>query len=700
MTDASPVSLAVADGIAWIVVDNPPVNATSQAVRAGLAAALERAAADAAVSCIVIACAGRTFIAGADIREFGKPPAAPVLPDLLLAIERSPRPVVAAIHGTAMGGGLELAMACHGRVAAATASMALPEVKLGLIPGAGGTQRLPRLVGPLAALDLIATGRTVRAAEALKLGLVDVVADGDLRAAAVDHARSLAGHAPRRTLDLPVPAVDGAAFEAAAARIAARARGQESPLRAIAAVRMALDTPPAEALARERDAFLALVASPQSAALRHVFFAEREVARVPLLEGVAARPVARAGVIGGGTMGAGIAVCFADAGLPVAIVENGAAAAAKAQERVDALYERQVKSGRLTAEQRAARLARIAVSDGFAALAGADLVVEAAFEDMSVKAEIFRRAAAAAPSHAVLATNTSALDVDAIAEASGAPERVIGLHFFSPANVMRLVEVVRGARSSPEALATGVAASRALGKLPVVCGNADGFVGNRILAAWRQVAEFAVEDGAMPQDVDAALEAYGMAMGPFAVSDLAGLDIGWARRKRLAPTRDPAQRYASTVADALCEQGRFGQKTGEGWYRYVGGTRELDPQVAALVEEVSARNGIVRRPIAPEVIQRRVHAAMVNEGARILADGIVATAAAIDLVLVHGYGYPAWRGGPMWEADVLGPAAVLATVREMAAAYGPGWEPAPLLVDLAGAGRRFADLPPRGPLAG
>ena len=700
MTDASPVSLSVEDGLAWIVVDNPPVNATSQAVRAGIETALEKALADPAVTCIVIACAGRTFIAGADIREFGKPPLPPLLPDLLLAIEASTKPVVAAIHGTAMGGGLELAMSCRARVAAPGASMALPEVKLGLIPGAGGTQRLPRLVGAVAALDMIASGRSVRAAEALKLGLVDAVAEGDLRAAAARQARALAGAPPRRTLDLPVLPFEKAAFDAAAGRIAGRARGQVSPLRAVDAVRMALDTPPGEALARERAMFMELVASPQSAALRHIFFAEREVARVPLLDGVAPRPVARAAVIGGGTMGAGIAVCFADAGIDVAVVESGADAAAKAGERVAALYDLQVQSGRLTAEQRGARLSRIAVTASFDALAEADLVVEAAFEDMGVKADIFRRAGAAAPAHAVLATNTSALDVDAIAAASGHPERVIGLHFFSPANVMRLVEVVRGAQSSPEALATGVAVARALGKLPVVCGNADGFVGNRILAVWRQVAEFAVEDGAMPHEVDAALEAFGMAMGPFAVSDLAGLDIGWARRKRLAPTRDPAQRYASAVADALCARGRFGQKTGAGWYRYPGGKRELDPEVAALVMETSERLGIARRPLAADLIRRRVHAAMVNEGAKILEAGIVATSAAIDLVLVHGYGYPAWRGGPMFEADAIGLAAVLATVREAQDEYGPGWEPAPLLVALAREGRRFADLPPRGPLAG
>jgi 3-hydroxyacyl-CoA dehydrogenase len=700
MTAASPVRLVVDDGLAWILVDNPPVNATSQPVRAGIAEALAAAVADPAVGCIVLACEGSTFVAGADIREFGKPPVPPILPDLLRAVEDSPKPVVAALHGTALGGGFELAMACHARIAVPGAAMGLPEVKLGLIPGAGGTQRLPRLVGALPALDMITSGRSVKAPEALSLGILDAVAAGDLRAEAAALARRLAGTPPRRTLSRPVAPVEPPAFDAAVAKVAARARGQIAPLRAAEAVRLSFSAPADDGLARERAIFLELVGSPQSAALRHLFFAEREAARVPLLDGAKGRPVSRAGVVGGGTMGAGIAVCFADAGIPVTIVETGAAAVSAARDRVAGLYERQVKSGRITALQRDERLGRIAASDSYADLADADLVVEAAFEDMAVKADVFGRLAAATKPDAVLATNTSALDVDAIAAASGRPAAVVGLHFFSPANVMRLVEVVRGAASSREALATGVALARRLGKLPVVCGNADGFVGNRILALWRQVAEFAVEDGALPHDVDAALEAFGLAMGPFAVSDLAGLDIGWARRKRLAPTRDPARRYASAVADALCERGRFGQKTGAGWYRYRDGKREVDPEVVSLVEETSARQGIVRRPVAAELIQRRVRAAMVNEGAKILAEGIVANAAAIDLVLVHGYGYPAWRGGPMFEADASGLASVLADVQEMQAAYGRGWEPAPLLVSCVEAGRRLADVLPQGPLAG
>ncbi|MHB2166819.1 3-hydroxyacyl-CoA dehydrogenase NAD-binding domain-containing protein [Alsobacter sp. R-9] len=699
MTATSPVRSTVEDGIAWILIDHPPVNATSHAVRVGLDEALARAMADPAVVAAVIACEGTTFVAGADIREFGKPPVAPVLPDVLQRIEDAPKPVVAAVHGTALGGGCELALACHARVAHAKASLGLPEVKLGLVPGAGGTQRLPRLVGLVPALDIVASGRTVRAQEALSLGIVDRIATGDLRQVAAELARDLSGKPPRRTLARPAP-TDVAAFDAAAAKVVARARGQLSPVKAVEVLRLAATLEPAEALRREREAFLELVASPQSAALRHLFFAERAVARVPLLEGVAPRPVARAAVIGGGTMGAGIAVCFADAGLPVTVVETSIAAVGAARDRVAGLYDRQVASGRLTPAQREERLSRVMVTDDFDSLAEADLVVEAAFEDMAVKADIFGRLGRLARPGAVLATNTSALDVDAIAATSGRPQDVVGLHFFSPANVMRLVEVVRGAASAPDALATGVAISRRLGKLPVVCGNADGFVGNRILATWRQQAEFAVEEGALPQEVDAALEAFGLAMGPFAVSDLAGLDIGWARRKRLAPTRNPLARYASTVADELCARGRFGQKSGAGWYRYADGKRMVDPAVTEIVTAVSERLGIVRRPVPAELIQRRVCAAMVNEGARLLGEGIVPTSAAIDLVLVHGYGYPAWRGGPMFEADAVGLASILADVQEIEATFGAGWEPAPLLVDLARSGSRFADLPPRGPLAG
>ncbi|WP_406854778.1 3-hydroxyacyl-CoA dehydrogenase NAD-binding domain-containing protein [Alsobacter sp. KACC 23698] len=677
--------------VALILADNPPVNALAQPVREGLLRAVQEAAADPAVDALAIACEGRTFFAGAEIREFGKPPVPPGLGEVLDAIEACPKPVVAAIHGTALGGGFELALACHARIADAKAAVGLPEVKLGIIPGAGGTQRVPRLAGPVAALEMIASGRHVRAEEARRLGLIDAVAESDLRAEAVELARSLVGRPPRRTGELPVPAFDPAAFDAAAAAVAAKARSQVSPIRAIEAVRLtAGGAGIREGLAAERAIFRELVGSDQAKALRYAFFSEREVQRVPHLQGVAPRQVDVVGVIGAGTMGAGIAVALLDAGLRVVVTETSIEAVGAGWDRISGLYGRAMKSGRIDQAKRDERLSRLSVTDDFAELAACDLVIEAAFEDMAVKQEIFGRLGSVARPGATLATNTSYLDVDAIGRASGRPEDVIGLHFFSPANIMRLVEVVEGAASAKDAVATGVALAKRMGKLPVTCGVCDGFVGNRILATWRQQTDFALEDGALPQEVDAALERYGFAMGPFAVADLAGLDIGWARRKRLAPTRDPGRRYGGTVADRLCAMGRFGQKTGAGYYRYVDGKRQVDPEVTRLVEDVSAELGRERRPFDPNAMVRHVRAAMVNEGAKILAEGVVPRALDIDMVLLHGYGFPAWRGGPMFEADAIGLATILADMRELHALSGPGWEPAPLLVELAEKGGTFA----------
>ncbi|MCC6775899.1 MAG: enoyl-CoA hydratase/isomerase family protein [Hyphomicrobiales bacterium] len=688
---AAPVRVETRDGIALVLIDNPPVNASSQAVRAGLLAGIRSAQADPAVGAVVIACEGRTFVAGGDIREFGKPPLEPSLPDVCNLIEASSKPVVAALHGTALGGGLEIALACHARVLAADARVGLPEVKLGLIPGAGGTQRLPRLVGVLAALDIITSGRQVKADEALGLGLADRVATGDLRSEAAEVARGLVGKPLRRTGALAVPAFDATEFDAAIKAATRKARGQVSPGKAAEMVALAATLPIEQGLARERALFFELMAGSQSRALRHAFFAEREVLRVPSLEGVAPRALASAGVIGAGTRGVGIAVALSDAGLPVTIVETNSKAIEGAKGRLQATYDRMLKSGRVSAAEHAARLARITVSDRFEALAAPDLVIEAVFEEMDIKQEVFRRLGATAKAGAVLATNTSYLDIDPIAAAGGRAGDVIGLHFFAPANIMRLVEIVRGAESDPTALATGLALAKRLGKIPVVCGICDGFVGNRILTAYRQQAEFALEDGALPHEVDAAFEALGFPMGPLAVADLSGLDISWARRKRLAATRDPRVRYASRVADRLCELGRFGQKTSAGWYRYEDGKRVNDPAVAKLIEAVSAELGIARTPISAETMQRRFRAAMVNEGAKILDEGIAARALDIDMVMIHGYGYPAWRGGPMFEADEIGLPTILADVEEMSAASGTGWEPAPLLIKLAEAGGRFGD---------
>lgn len=694
MTEASaaPVRVEVRDGVALVLVDSPPVNATSQAVRAGLLAAIAKTQADASIKGVVIACEGRTFIAGADIREFGLPPVEPHLPDVYNAIEASTKPVVAALHGTALGGGFEVALACHARVLTADARVGLPEVKLGLIPGAGGTQRLPRLIGMLPALDIITTGRQVKADEARTLGIADLIATGDLRGEAIALAKSLIGGEPRRTGRLAVPAYDAKAFAVAVAATTKKARGQASPIKASEAVALATTLPLPEGLLRERAIFLELKDGSQSKALRYAFFAEREVLRVPSLDGVAARAVTTTGVIGAGTMGAGIAVALADSGLPVTVVETSAAAIDAGRGRVRATYDRMLKSGRISPAEHAGRLARITFAETFDALTSCDLVVEAVFEEMSVKQDVFRRLGAVAKPGAVLATNTSYLDVDQIAAVSGRAHDVIGLHFFAPANIMRLVEIIRCAKSEPGALAAGLALAKRLGKIPVLSGICDGFVGNRILAAYRQQAEFAIEDGALPHEVDGALESFGFPMGTFAVTDLSGLDISWARRKRLSATRDPKARYASRIADRLCELGRFGQKTGAGWYRYDDGQRVIDPLVTRLVEDTSAELGIKRKPVGAEAIQTRVRATIVNEGARILAEGIAARALDIDMALIHGYGYPAWRGGPMFEADEIGLARILEDVKTVAAASGPGWEPAPLLVELAAKGMRFGDL--------
>jgi 3-hydroxyacyl-CoA dehydrogenase len=694
LRSSAAVSIIRHDEIALILIDNPPVNATAQAVRQGLLDAVAQIDADPTLKAAVIGCAGKTFIAGGDIREFGKTPLLPHLPDVLRIIEDSEKPMVAAIHGAALGGGLETALACHARVMSADAVVGLPEVKLGLAPGAGGTQRLPRLVGMLAALDLVASGRQVPAKEALSLGLVDAVVSGDVREAAIAEARKLVGKALRRTGRLAVPAYDASAFSAARAQVGKKARGQVSPGVAAGLVAAAADLPFAEGLKRERKTFFDLMHSDQSRALRYGFSAEREVTRVPQLEGVAPRSVEKVGVIGAGTMGAGIAVAFVDGGYDVRVVETSEAAVAGGVERMSGLWARQVKSGRITPAQVEQKLAHVKAGADFGALAACDLIVEAAFEDMAVKKDIFARLGAIAKPGAVLASNTSYLDVNEIGGFSGRPADMIGLHFFSPAQIMRLVEVIKTDSSAADAVASGVAVAKKLRKLPVVCGVCDGFVGNRILAVWRAAAEFALEAGALPEGVDGALEAYGFAMGPFAVSDLAGLDIGWARRQRLAATRDPRKPYASTVADRLCELGRFGQKTGAGWYVYPDGKRHVDPLVSDLVLRVSANKGIVRKPVAAEQIQRLVRAAIVNEGARILSDGIVGRALDIDMVLVHGYGFPAWRGGPMYEADAVGLEQLLADTDELRAFAGSDYEPAKLIRKLAGEGRKFADLAP------
>ncbi len=680
-----PLRLTQSGSVAVIEIDNPPVNAASQAVRKGLLAALSDAAADPGIAAIVLMGAGKTFVAGADIREFDGPLLEPHLPDICSAIEDCPKPVVAALHGTALGGGCELALAAHARVMAEGSVLGLPEVKLGLIPGAGGTQRLPRLADAAAAFEIESSGRVVQAKEAAQLGIVDrVVPPAALREEAVQLAAGLPGQPIRRTRALPIRLSDASAFEAAKTKALARARGQAAPAALAAAMTAALTHNFAEGCALERQLFLELRGSDQAKAMRYVFFAERQAGRLPALRDVSPRPVSSIGIVGAGTMGAGIAGACLAAGFDVVLAEPDETARERGSKRVADIVEK-AKSRQSAAAQPGA----LRIESALGELAGCQLIVEAVFEDMAVKSGVLAQLGRLAAPGAVIATNTSYLDVDRLAEASGRPQDIIGLHFFAPAEIMRLVEVVRGKKSAPDAIATGLAIARRLGKLAVAAGVCDGFIGNRILSAYRGEMEYALEDGALPWEVDAALEAYGFAMGPFAVSDLSGLDIAWARRKRLASTRDPAGRYFA-AADRLCERGRFGRKTGSGWYRYDGGKRLPDPAVAAVIIEERQRKGTLPRAVSAAEIQSRARAAIVNEAARILEEGIAASPSDIDLALINGYGYPVWRGGPMFDADRVGLAAVLKDVKRMCSANGTGFEPAALLRDLAARGTTFA----------
>ncbi len=685
MVAAEPVNLNVTDGVAVVRIANPPVNALAAPVRAELAEALRRAEADPAVIAIVLAAEGRTFSGGADITEFGKPPVSPTLRDLIATMDALGKPLVAAIGGAALGGGLELALGCHARVASPTAKLGLPEVKLGLLPGAGGTQRLPRLIGAVPALNVIAEGNPVGADEARKLGLVDEMAD-DVLAAATALARRLVGAAPRHTRDIAGRLGAREDFETAAAAVAKRNPNNPSIDAIILAVRATFDMPFDEGLQQERALFMQLVQDDRSRALRHVFFAERQAAHIAALPpGTAARPVARAAVIGGGTMGSGIAMCFANAGIPVTMIETDEVARLAGLTRVAETYSFSVKRGSLTEAARDARLALIAGRVGLEAAADADLVIEAVFEDLGVKCEVFEALGRIAKPGAVLATNTSYFNVDAIATASGRPADVLGMHFFSPANVMRLLEVVRGRVTAPDALATAVQIGKTLAKVPVVVGVCHGFVGNRMLAARSTQMEKLLAEGALPDQIDAAITGFGFRMGPCAMGDLAGLDIGWRVRQATGMT--------APVADALVAAGRLGQKTGKGYYRYAEGGRTPvpDPEVASLVARISAERGITRRSVGAEEIVERLIFPMINEGARILAEGIAARPGDIDVVWLNGYGWPAWRGGPMFYADLVGLSRIVNRLDAFAGTSGDeSLRPAPLLRSLADKGGGFA----------
>jgi len=635
--------------IAVVVIDNPPVNAASWEVRSGIAAAIDEIARDETITAAVLIGFGKTFIAGADIKEFGKPLRDPQTPAVIAALEACPKPFVAAIDGAALGGGFEVALGCDARVATRSAVVGLPEVHLGIIPGAGGTQRLPRLVGIAKAIELISSGRHVPAGEALQAGMIDAVADADLRSFAVEFARSLSSR-KRRVRDLAVPPDKENAAQAATDKALRGGKRNPAAREIPAIVARAAQTTIDEGLAEERAIFQRLRISEAAAALRHLFFAERAAGRLP--DNVKPRSVVRAGVIGGGTMGAGIAVCFADAGFPVVLVERDKEGVGGAFERIRATYERMVKANRLTAEEAGQRVARVVGTVDFSDLKDADFVVEAVFEDIDIKRDVLAKLDQALKPGAIIGSNTSYLDLDLLAEGTKRSEDVVGLHFFAPANVMRLVEVVRTKTVSTEALATALSVAKKLRKLPVVARVCEGFIGNRIYAAYRRECEILLEEGAYPEEVDAALVAFGFAMGPFAVGDLSGLDIAWRTRKRLAASRHPRERYIP-ILDRLCEMGRLGVKTGAGWYTYakVGQARSSDQVVHDVIDQVSKEKGIERRPITERTIQSRVMGAIVNEAALVLEDGIAERPGDIDLVLVNGYGFPADRGGPLFWAS-------------------------------------------------
>jgi 3-hydroxyacyl-CoA dehydrogenase len=657
--------------ILTITLDNPPVNALSAAVRSGLTQAIAAAVADGTVTAVVVTGAGKLFSAGADISEFGKPLADPQLPDVLAAIETCPKPVIAAINGTALGGGLEVALACHYRIALASAKLGLPEVKLGILPGAGGTQRLPRLVGVEAALKLIVSGDPITAAKAEAIGLVDKVVETDLLAA----ANTFAGASARPTSARQATGTiaDADAFVAANARLF---KGFTAPHACVEAVKAAATLPFAEGIATERRLFLELVSGAQSKALRHAFFAERAATKIDgLPKDIALRPITRVGIIGAGTMGGGIGMNFLSAGIAVTMVETNAEALERGTKVIRGNYEASAAKGRLTTDQVEAAMALLTPTLDFGALAECDLVIEAVYENMDVKKEVFGQLDAVARPGAILASNTSYLDVDEIAACTSRPQDVLGMHFFSPANVMKLVEVVRGAKTAPDVLATIMALAQKVGKQPVVAGVCYGFIGNRMLIPRQDNALALVMEGASPEQVDKVHTGFGMPMGPFQMTDLAGVDIGWHRD----PTR------IDNLKDALCAQGRWGQKTKAGFYDYDDNRkRSTSPAVAALIDEFRAREGVTPRAISDEEIVVRTLYTMVNEGAKILEEGIAQRSSDIDVVWLFGYGWPRWTGGPMFWAEQEGFDKIVAGLERYANAM-PWFTISPRLREKAGA---------------
>jgi 3-hydroxyacyl-CoA dehydrogenase len=686
------VKIDIEDGIAILTVDNPPVNAISQAVRQGLVEAIAQINDDDSVDGAVICGEGRVFIAGADVREFGKPPQEPFLPTVVATIEASEKPVVAAIHGVALGGGFEIALGCHFRVMDAKARVGFPEVNLGIIPGAGGTQRLPRLCGVEKAADLVTSGRQVGAEEAAEIGIIDAIPESDLLTAAIEMVAAKAGTTLPRISEMSVPAPAAADFfTTEKAKVTRAARGQASPVKALEAVEAAATMSFVDGMKREREIFQELRSSDQAKALRHVFFAERAVAKVPGLENMSPRKIETLAVIGGGTMGAGIAVACLRAGFPVTMIEADDAALERGEGNISKNLEGFVARGRLSKEGKIEHMDRLTPSLDYGALNEVDLVIEAVFEDMDVKKAVFAKLDSALKPGAIIATNTSYLDINEIANSITRPNDVIGLHFFAPAFVMRLLEIVRTDKTEDSVIATGFDLAKKLGKTGVLSGVCDGFIGNRILAKMRKQMDYMIEDGALPWDVDKAMESFGLPMGPFRVMDMSGLDISWAQRKRTAATRDPKQRYVE-IADKICEEGWFGQKTGRGWYIYEDGKPVPNPDVEKIILAEAKRHKIKRRKIDAEEIQNRILYTMINEGAKIVDEKIAARPLDVDMVKVFGYGFPRWRGGPLCTADIIGLDTVLAAIQKFAKEDAAFWQPSALLERLVAEGKTFNDL--------
>lgn len=683
-------SLVKVGRIAVLTIDSPPVNAINHALRLALVDAVAAFEADANATALIIACAGHTFIAGADIREFDRPPEPPHLPDVVNAIEACRKSVIAAIHGTALGGGLEIAMACHFRVALPSAEFGLPEVKLGIMPGAGGTQRLPRLIGVADALAMITSGDPIDAEKAVALGLIDRIVEGALIEGALAFASEHPGNGGtlRRTseCDEKIAAARGdhALFDGFLKANARKFSGLDAPHAIVAAVRAATNLPFGEAMASERHSFLRLREGPQAKALRHLFMAQRAAARSPDLPASAPMPAIRSvGIVGAGTMGSGIAIAFLQAGIPVTLMDLSPQGLERGVGIVTKQLERNVESGRSSREAADAALGRLRWTTSYLDLAKADLIIEAAFEELEVKRAIFADLDRVVGPAAILATNTSYLDIDTIAAATGRPDRVLGLHFFSPANIMKLLEIVEAKQTRPEVIAAALQLAKTIGKIPVVAGNAWGFIGNRMLAVRRREADKLILAGASPWDVDRVMVAFGMPMGPFQISDLAGLDLGWTRETSTG----------STIRELLCEAGRRGQKSGAGFYDY---DEQRRPTVAAFTEELIVKlahdQGVKRKPIADASILDRLLLPTINEGAKIIEEGIARRASDIDVVWVHGYGWPAWRGGPLFHADRIGLPAIIERLREMQREGGEDYRPAPLLERLAAERSSFDSL--------